>query len=134
MKSVDAADYTIAVIGAGAMGQGIAQVAVQGGIKTLLFDAKPGGADAGREQIVKRIDRLVEKERISADDAKNANDLLGSVDNVAALAGCDAVIEAVFESIDVKTDVFKQVEAVVSQDCIIASNTSSACTSLTPCH
>ncbi len=48
MKSVDAADYTIAVIGAGAMGQGIAQVAAQGGIKTLLFDAKPGGADAGR--------------------------------------------------------------------------------------
>jgi 3-hydroxybutyryl-CoA dehydrogenase len=125
MKSVDAADYTIAVIGAGAMGQGIAQVAVQGGIKTLLFDAKPGGADAGSEQIVKRIDRLVEKERISADDAKKANDLLGSVDNVAALAGCDAVIEAVFESIDVKTDVFKQVEAVVSKDCIIASNTSS---------
>ena len=79
MKPVDAADYTIAVIGAGAMGQGIAQVAVQGGVKTLLFDARPGGAEAGREQIMKRIDRLVEKDRISADDAKAAGDRLGWV-------------------------------------------------------
>jgi len=125
MKSVDAADYTIAVIGAGAMGQGIAQVAAQGGVKTLLFDAKPGGAEAGREQIVKRINRLVEKERISADDAKGACDRLGAVAEISALSGCDAVIEAVFENIDVKTDVFTQVEAVVSKDCIIASNTSS---------
>jgi 3-hydroxybutyryl-CoA dehydrogenase len=125
MKSVDAADYTIAVIGAGAMGQGIAQVAVQGGIKTILFDAKPGGAEAGREQIIKRIDRLVEKGRIGAEDAKAAADCLGVADNISALAGCDAVIEAVFESLDVKSEVFKQVEAVVSDDCIIASNTSS---------
>ena len=80
MKPVDAADYTIAVIGAGAMGQGIAQVAVQGGVKTLLFDARPGGAEAGREQIMKRIDRLVEKDRISADDAKAAGDRLGTVE------------------------------------------------------
>lgn len=125
MKSVDAADYTIAVIGAGAMGQGIAQVAAQGGIKTLLYDAKPGGADAGREQIIQRLDRLVEKDRISAEDAKAASDRLGSVSDIAALAGCDAVIEAVFENIAVKSEVFQAVEAVVSDDCIIASNTSS---------
>ncbi|MBU2531104.1 MAG: 3-hydroxyacyl-CoA dehydrogenase [Alphaproteobacteria bacterium] len=125
MKSVDAADYTIAVIGAGAMGQGIAQVAVQGGVKTLLFDAKPGGAAAGRDQIVKRIERLVEKDRISAEDARAASERLVVADDISALSGCDAVIEAVFENIDVKTDVFKQVEAVVSDDCIIASNTSS---------
>lgn len=125
MKPVGAADYTIAVIGAGAMGQGIAQVAVQGGIKTLLYDAKPGGSQAGRDQIVSRIERLVEKERISAEEGKAAADRLGTVDDISALKGCDAVIEAVFESLDVKTDVFKQVEAVVSDDCIIASNTSS---------
>ena len=125
MKPVDVADYTIAVIGAGAMGQGIAQVAVQGGVKTMLFDAKPGGAAAGREQIMKRIDRLVEKERISADEAKAAGDRLGTVDSIAALSSCDAVIEAVFENLEVKTDVFKEVEAVVSDDCIIASKTSS---------
>ena len=111
MKSVDAADYTIAVIGAGAMGQGIAQVAAQGGVKTLLFDAKPGGAEAGREQIVKRIERLVEKERISAEDAKASSDRLGAVADISAIAGCDAVVEAVFENLEVKTEVFKQVEA-----------------------
>jgi 3-hydroxybutyryl-CoA dehydrogenase len=125
MKPVDAADYTIAVIGAGAMGQGIAQVAVQGGVRTLLFDARPGGAQAGRDQIIKRIERLVEKGRVSAEEAKAAGDRLGVVDSIAALAPCDAVIEAVFENLEVKAAVFKEVEAVISDDCIIASNTSS---------
>jgi 3-hydroxybutyryl-CoA dehydrogenase len=125
MKPVSSADYTIAVIGAGAMGQGIAQVAVQGGVRTLLFDAKPGGAKAGAEQIGKRIDRLVEKGRMAEADAAAAKTNLVAIENVSDMAPCDAVIEAVFESLDVKTDVFKQVEAVVSKDCIIASNTSS---------
>ena len=72
MKPVSAADYTVAVVGAGAMGQGIAQVSVQGGLKTLLFDARPGGAAEGAAQIGKRIDRLVEKGRIGDDDASSA--------------------------------------------------------------
>jgi len=125
MKPVSAADYTVAVIGAGAMGQGIAQVAVQGGMKTMLFDARPDGAKAGAELIVQRIDRLVEKGRISEEDAAAAKGNLQAIDNLSAMASCDAVIEAVFEDLDTKVSVFKEIEAVVSDDCIIASNTSS---------
>ena len=125
MKPVSAADYTVAVVGAGAMGQGIAQVSVQGGLKTLLFDARPGGAAEGAEQIGKRIDRLVEKGRIGDDDADSAKGNLIPVDDISALADCDAVVEAVFENYDVKAELFKNLEAVVSKDCILASNTSS---------
>lgn len=125
MKPVSAADYTVAVVGAGAMGQGIAQVSVQGGLKTLLFDARPGGAAEGAAQIGKRIDRLVEKGRIGDDDAAGAKANLVPVDDLSALAQCDAVVEAVFENYDVKAELFKSLEAVVSKDCILASNTSS---------
>ena len=125
MKPVSAADYTVAVVGAGAMGQGIAQVSVQGGLKTLLFDARPGGAAEGAAQIGKRIDRLVEKGRIGDDDAASAKANLVPVDDISALADCDAVVEAVFENYDVKAELFKKLEAVVSKDCILASNTSS---------
>ena len=125
MKPVSAADYTVAVVGAGAMGQGIAQVSVQGGLKTLLFDARPGGAAEGAAQIGKRIDRLVEKGRIGDDDASSAKANLIPVDDMSALADCDAVVEAVFENYDVKAELFKNLEAVVSKDCILASNTSS---------
>jgi 3-hydroxybutyryl-CoA dehydrogenase len=125
MKPVSANDYTIAVVGAGAMGQGVVQVAVQGGIRTLLFDARPGGAVEGAAQIAKRIDRMVEKGRLSEDDAGRAKANIEPVDELSSLAVCDAVIEAVFESYDTKAEVFRQVEAVVSKTCIIASNTSS---------
>ncbi|MCB1743322.1 MAG: 3-hydroxyacyl-CoA dehydrogenase [Gammaproteobacteria bacterium] len=125
MKPVSAADYTIAVVGAGAMGQGIAQVAVQGGVTTLLFDTRPGGAAEAAAQIGKRIDRLVEKGRIGEEDATSAKSRLQSADEIGALAACDAVIEAVFESYEVKAEVFQQIEDIVSKDCIIASNTSS---------
>jgi len=125
MKSVSAADYTVAVVGAGAMGQGIAQVSVQGGMKTMLFDAKPGGAEAGAKLILQRLDRLVEKGRMSEADAAAAKGNLQVIGSFAEMAPCDAVIEAVFEDYETKTKVFKEVEAVVSGDCIIASNTSS---------
>ena len=125
MKPVSAADYTVAVVGAGAMGQGIAQVSVQGSLKTLLFDARPGGAAEGAAQIGKRIDRLVEKGRIGDNDASGAKANLIPVDDMSALADCDAVIEAVFENYDVKAELFKNLEGVVSEDCILASNTSS---------
>lgn len=125
MKPVSASDYRIAVIGAGAMGQGIAQVAVQGGVETLLFDAKPGGAEAGAGLIFGRLDRLVEKGRMSEADAAAAKEKLNVVSTIGELAECDAIIEAVFEKLEVKAKVFEEVEAVVSDECIIASNTSS---------
>ena len=97
MKPVSAADYIVGIAGAGAMGQGIAQVSAQGGLKVLVFDAREGGGAAAVVQIGKRIDRLVEKGRIGDDDAAKAKANLQAVDKLDALARCDAVIEAVFE-------------------------------------
>ncbi len=125
MKSVSAADYTIAVVGAGAMGQGIAQVSVQGGMRTLLLDARQGAAEAGRVAILGRLDRLVEKGRMRVEDATMAARDLVAVASIAELAGADCVIEAVFEDLEIKRALFKDIEAVVGPDCIIASNTSS---------
>jgi 3-hydroxybutyryl-CoA dehydrogenase len=125
MKNPEAADYVVGVTGAGAMGQGVIQVSVQGGMRCLILDAKPGAAEAAREVIAGRINRLVEKERISAGDATAAIGRMEVVADFADLAPCDAVIEAIFEDIDVKCETFAKVEAAVSPDCLIVSNTSS---------
>ncbi len=117
--------FKIAVVGAGAMGQGIIQVAVQGGLPTMIFDSRDGGAEAGRGAIASRLERLVEKQRISAEDCKRAIELMQPVDSLDALADSDIVIEAVFEDLDIKRGLFTAIEAVVSDSCIIASNTSS---------
>ena len=125
MKQVDAADYVVGVVGAGAMGQGIVQVAVQGGMRALVLDARPGGAEAARETIAGRLERLVEKGRIGATDAAAAVARIEVVEDFAALAPCDTVIEAIFEDIEVKRETFAKIEAAVSPDCLIVSNTSS---------
>jgi 3-hydroxybutyryl-CoA dehydrogenase len=125
MKHPDATDYLVGVVGAGAMGQGIIQVAVQGGMRALILDARPGGAEAAREAITKRIDRMAEKGRISPDDAAAAIARMEIAEDFGDLAPCDAVIEAIFEEIEVKRETFAQIEAAVSADCLIASNTSS---------
>ncbi len=125
MKQPDAADYVVGVVGAGAMGQGIIQVSVQGGMRTLIFDAKPGAAEAARKSVAGRIERLVEKERIGQDEAQAAIDRMEVVDDVAAFSPCDAVIEAIIEDLEIKRETFGKVEAAVGADCLIASNTSS---------
>ncbi|MEM7500226.1 MAG: 3-hydroxyacyl-CoA dehydrogenase [Pseudomonadota bacterium] len=125
MKAPDAADYCIGVAGAGAMGQGIVQVAVQGGIRTVLIDAREGAAAAAKEQVAGRLRRLVEKGRMGEADAEAAIALIEPGEGPADFAPCDAVVEAVFEDLEVKRALFREIEAGVSADCIIASNTSS---------
>lgn len=125
MKPVDAPDYVVGVVGAGAMGQGIAQVSVQGGMRVLLHDARDGGAAAGKQAIAGRLQRLVEKGRLDADAAAAAIDRLEPISDLADLAPADAVVEAVFEDLELKRTLFRSIEAVVAQDCLIASNTSS---------
>ncbi len=118
-------DVHLGVVGAGAMGQGIAQVAVSGGISVSVFDAKQGMAEAGLASVAKRLGRLVEKDRMTAQQAGAAKARGRAVAGLADLADCDVVIEAVFEDLELKQDIFGQLEEVVSEDCILASNTSS---------
>jgi 3-hydroxybutyryl-CoA dehydrogenase len=124
-KDVGSRDFTVGIIGTGAMGRGIGQIMASGGMTVLLFDVTEGAAEAGRAFAERMILRAAEKGTISDDDAKAAAGRLRVVGAVADLCDCDLVIEAVVEDIGVKRNVFGGLEDVVSADCILASNTSS---------
>ena len=117
--------YVLGVVGAGAMGQGIVQVAVQGGVRTILHDAAEGAAAKARETVSGRLRRLVEKGRLSETEAEDAIGLIEVADALSDLAPCDAVVEAIVEDADIKRKVFVALEGIVAEDAILASNTSS---------
>ncbi|MDG5487902.1 3-hydroxyacyl-CoA dehydrogenase NAD-binding domain-containing protein [Sphingomonas sp. BGYR3] len=115
----------IGVIGAGQMGAGIAQVSAAAGYRVLLSDVSKERAEAGKAGIAKGLDRLVAKEKIdgAARDATLAG--IEPVGDVAAMAECDLVIEAATEREAIKRQIFASVGAVMRDDAILASNTSS---------
>ena len=125
MKNPTTDVLTIGVVGAGAMGQGIVQVSLTGGMRAVIYDAKPGGGEAGRDQVFARLDRLVEKGTLEAAEADAMKQSVSIATDMAGFAECDAVIEAVFEDADLKRQIFSSLEAVVSEECVLASNTSS---------
>ena len=110
----------VAVVGAGTMGAGIAQVAAQAGHPVLLFDAVPGAAHQVAALIADRLDALLRKGKLTTCDGRVA-----SVAALADLAGAAIVIEAVVEDLAVKRTLFADLEEVVAADCILATNTSS---------
>jgi len=118
-------DMTIAVIGTGTMGRGIVQVSAAGGMKVIAFDEKPGGAEAARDFCAKMLERNVEKGLTSPADAKAAVDRITVARSLADCAKADVIIEAVFERLDIKQDLFEKLDAITGPDTIIASNTSS---------
>lgn len=115
----------IGIVGAGAMGQGIAQVALTGGLRVVLFDLDQAARQRAGEQIAARLDRLVEKQRMAADAASAAKAALTLVDGLDRMAQADAVIEAVTEDAAIKRAIFDELEGLVGPDCLLASNTSS---------
>ena len=125
MKRPDAADYLLGIAGAGAMGQGIAQVSATGGLQVLLLDADPAVAEQAVAAVRGRLDRLVEKGRMAESEAEAVAARLTAVKDIAELTPCDAVVEAVFEDLEVKRRLFREIEVTVKPDCLIASNTSS---------
>jgi 3-hydroxybutyryl-CoA dehydrogenase len=120
-----AADGIIAVVGTGVMGEGIAQVAARGGLVTLLFDAREGAAARARDAVAGRLWRLVEKDRLTADEATAAIDRLRPVAGLEDLAAAEVVIEAVVEDLETKRRLFAELERIVGPTAVLASNTSS---------
>lgn len=124
MTAIDT-NAKVAVIGAGTMGAGIAQVAAQAGHEVLVFDAVEGAAKAGIDQTAKGLDRLVEREKITA---ARRDEIIGRMVPVAAmeeLAPAALVIEAIVEKLDVKRDVFAALETICRPGTLLATNTSS---------
>lgn len=118
-------DALVAVIGAGAMGAGIAQVAAQAGHPVRLYDTRPGAAEQAIEGIDRLLGRQVEKGKLAPDSRSAIRDRLQPVDSLDALAKAHLVIEAIVEQLPVKQDLLRQLEALCATDCILASNTSS---------
>lgn len=116
---------TIGVIGAGTMGNGIAQVAARRGHSVILRDVKEEFLERGMSAIDKSLQRDVDKERLTEEEKRAIMARIRTVTEWSALAETDLVVEAVTEDLNVKTDVFRQLDELTKAEAILASNTSS---------
>lgn len=115
----------IGVIGAGTMGNGIAQVFAQAGFDVRLCDTLPAALDRARAGIEKSLGKFVEKGKLTAADRDAALARLSTGSTLDDLADVDYVVEAIAESVEAKTDVFKRLDAITKPDVLLTSNTSS---------
>jgi len=100
----------VAVIGAGAMGRGIAQIAAQAGSQVWLYDTQPGATAKAREALCQQWDKLLEKGKLTAEAVAGHKSRLLEAASLQDLAGCDLVVEAIVEKIDIKKAVFADLE------------------------
>lgn len=114
---------TVAVIGAGTMGAGIAQVAAAAGHPVTLFDVRPEAVAKATTDIRNNLQKLVAKGKLSAQAAADAR--ISAASSIEEVAPARLVIEAVIENIEAKRELFDKLESVVANDCILATNTSS---------
>ena len=113
------------VVGAGTMGNGIAQVAAQAGLDVTLVDIAPAALDKGLAAIDKSLERLVAKGKLAAADREAARGRIRPAGGLEALAGADLVVEAVSERFEVKREVFRALDGIAPAGAILATNTSS---------
>ena len=115
----------VGVIGAGTMGNGIAQVFAHAGFDVRLIDAAPAALDRARATIEKSLGKFVEKGRLSAADRDAALGRLSTATSVDSLGDSDYVVEAVYEDVEVKRSLFARLDQVTRPDVVLSSNTSS---------
>ena len=115
----------VAVLGAGTMGNGIAQVFAQGGHSVTLRDLDQKALDRGMVQVDKSLAKLAEKGKLSAEDRSAARGRIRATTSIDEVAAADLVIEAVVENLQVKTQVFGELDRLTRPEAILASNTSS---------
>ncbi|MEO7337943.1 MAG: 3-hydroxyacyl-CoA dehydrogenase [Caldimonas sp.] len=118
-------DTVVAVIGAGSMGAGIAQLAAQSGHAVRLFDTQPGASARALERIDADLVTSVERGRLDEAGRATVRGRIAAADSFAALAGCRLVVEAIVEKLDAKKALFGELERVLTADAVLATNTSS---------
>ena len=116
---------TIGIVGTGAMGRGIAQLAAQAGSKVLLFDAHAQASATAQAEVFSQWDKLHEKGRLDAQQVAVLKARLVCVDSLNKLHGCELVVEAIVERLDAKAELFVALEKLVRPEAILATNTSS---------
>ncbi len=114
----------VCVIGAGTMGAGIAQCFAQAGYKTLLCDVSEKFVKDGLEKIKKSLERMVSKEKLSVMQMDSILDNITITCDLKNASDCDFVIEAIIENMEIKKNLFSELETIVKDTCIITSNTS----------
>lgn len=115
----------IGIVGAGAMGSGIAQIASQAGQDVVLFDLSQEALTTSSVNLQKVMNRLIEKGKVTSDEATAIQGRIEKTTVISRLKDCDLIVEAVVEDLEIKKRVFKRIEEIVSKEAIIASNTSS---------
>jgi len=115
----------VGVVGCGLMGHGIAQISAQAGLSVVVRESEQVALDKGTQRIRRSLDKLVEKEKVSRADADAAFGRVRGTLRLEDLADCDLVIEAIVENLDVKKQLFKELNGVCKPSTIFASNTSS---------
>src|ERR1700735_4059412 len=125
MSFRDSEIRTVGIVGSGAMGRGIAQIAALGGLAVRLYDTNPEALTAAHDYLSDTLSKLAAKGKLNEADAHAALARVQGAYSVGELADCDVVIEAIVEKLEVKRALFRELEAVVRDDCILASNTSS---------
>lgn len=123
----DVADQTVkkvGVLGAGMMGAGIAYVSANAGIEVVLIDMKQEAADKGKAYSEAILDKGISRKKVTPEKKEQVLSRITATTDLDALKGCDLIVEAVFEDIGIKAEMTKKVEAIVGENCIFASNTS----------
>lgn len=115
----------IGVVGAGTMGNGIAQVFASSGFSVIMRDIGPAPLERGMATIQKSLGKFVEKGKSSEAESRSALARIETTTDLADMAGCDLVVEAIFENFEAKADVFRQLDEILNAEAILASNTSS---------
>jgi len=115
----------IGIVGSGAMGSGIAQVLATAGNEVLLYDSNPVAVEKAGQNLEAQFQKLAEKGKMTFEEAENYFDNIRLSDKLPELKDSELIIEAIVEDLEIKKDLFQQLESLVSEDCILATNTSS---------
>ncbi|MCH7923909.1 MAG: 3-hydroxybutyryl-CoA dehydrogenase [Planctomycetes bacterium] len=118
-------DKSMAVIGAGTMGRGIAQVFAQAGFDAYMFDMVPAALDSAGKAIEKLLNRAVEKDRMTTEDAESTRSRIHPVSKLCDVGSCPLIVEAATERLEVKLEILKHAQKHVTEGGVLASNTSS---------
>jgi 3-hydroxybutyryl-CoA dehydrogenase len=115
----------IGVVGSGAMGSGIAQVSATAGHKTIIFDTNASALEKSKKNLIASLAKLVEKQKFSQEKSNSISQNITFTNSISDLSTCSLIIEAIIENIEIKKSVFKELEKITENKCILASNTSS---------
>ncbi|MBP6403397.1 MAG: 3-hydroxybutyryl-CoA dehydrogenase [Bacteroidia bacterium] len=119
------AKASIGILGAGTMGSGIAQVAASAGHPTILFDSNPAMLEKSKTELNKTLSRLLEKSKITKEESDTIIQNIRYANSMSEMGSCKLIVEAILEDLSVKQQVVKELEEIVGDECILASNTSS---------